>query len=391
MEISLREDHSDAYVPLTENRRVGGLSGTVWFRYAAADVKQASSWTAVTIPERARTPVPSDFGITQPETGDGYGSVTFPDEYYEYSVDGGMTYAQVNPKKPVAEDLDPWKKVYVRRVAADGYAASEPLAVDILPFREEGMYSYSDEKLFLRTASTTFIINGMAVKSDAGGYADIDESWYGSRVEFYPAALADDLDRVSVCVNFAERPEAPSGITVTNESVRGKKDGSITGLDLNMEYSADGLQWSAVTTSMMNGDYEFQYGKTYYFRYAVYEGEDENFRSGSVACTISPGEPLCVTYMDGDTVVKTFCIDYGATVQVPAVPEKTEYDMNASAWDRDLTGVSVTENITVRAVYVKKGCSSSLNALFAVPVLLCAAILLRRRAGSKKEKRSRNG
>ena len=56
-----------------------------------------------------------------------------------------------------------------------------------------------------------------------------------------------------------------------------------------------------------------------------------------------------VTYMDGETVVETITVEEGKTIaNIPAVPEKTG---KTGSWDLDLTGVAITENKVVNAVY----------------------------------------
>ncbi len=378
MEISLLADHSDAAAPVIANSRVSGLSGTVYFRYAAADVKRASDWVAVVIPEKAQTPTLDRFTVNQPLTGADEGSIIFPDGNYEYSLDGGRTYVRVSAKTLTAEELPAWKKVYIRRTPADGYETSEALPVEIHPFAEEDRYDYAGEKLCTFTPLTTFIINDSAVRSDALGFVPISESWYGAEVRLYPASLADDPDRVVVTFGFEDRPAAPDGITVTDESIGGRSDGGISGLDTSMLFSTDAEKWEPVTEEMADGTYAFEYGRTYYFRYASRDGEDAAFRSRTVSCAIGAGAPLTVTFMDGQNEVARVSVGYGGTVDVPALPVKEEFDMSASAWDKDLSGLPVTEDLTVRAVYVKKGCGSALGAAALLPVLVLSAVIIRR-------------
>ncbi|HZK25081.1 MAG TPA: hypothetical protein VFC74_06805, partial [Oscillospiraceae bacterium] len=87
-------------------------------------------------------------------------------------------------------------------------------------------------------------------------------------------------------IRKADGPAAPTGLGSTAETVAGKKDGTITGVQLGQEYAlADGGEWKDVQgTSVINlpaGDYEVRVKET------------QTHKPGAVAkITIEPGEPV---------------------------------------------------------------------------------------------------
>jgi len=119
---------------------------------------------------------------------------------------------------------------------------------------------------------------------------------YANNINAGTATASITYSGATASVNFdiekATQP-APTGLGVTNETILGKGDGTITGLELtssrgtSMEYSINGEFYNKVTVV----DSLFMPG-TYYVRYA----EGDNYKaSPATIVTIADGAPLTVT------------------------------------------------------------------------------------------------
>jgi len=141
---------------------------------------------------------------------------------------------------------------------------------------------------------------------------------------------------------------AASLFTVKNESVKGKADGSITGLTAAMEYSTDGMTYLPAT-----GDLSALASGSYYLRYAA--ADDNHHASAPLVLTVAADKTLTVTFkVDGQTY-KTVEVDWGNTLSsIPTVPAKKGYDKVAPVW---MSGNTVAvfsdmrESMTVTAKY----------------------------------------
>ena len=142
--------------------------------------------------------------------------------------------------------------------------------------------------------------------------------------------------------------EAPklTDVTVTDETIFGKKDGKIHGLDIAMEYSteADG-EYTKITDP---DNMTFAPG-IYYVRYAAKTNFDA---SEPTAITVNAGDKITVTYVVEGDIIDTVFVDYGADVdmsEVKQIPQKAGYDKTAPYWNHD--GKNIIADTTITAVY----------------------------------------
>jgi uncharacterized repeat protein (TIGR02543 family) len=96
------------------------------------------------------------------------------------------------------------------------------------------------------------INNGIPV-SITGDY-NIDPSWFGTTLSIVKKGngiATTDSDAQNLIIKA--RPGQPSGLAGVNESVMGANDGKISGVTVAMEYSADGITWTACTGTEVTG------------------------------------------------------------------------------------------------------------------------------------------
>lgn len=141
--------------------------------------------------------------------------------------------------------------------------------------------------------------------------------------------------------------KAAPELTKTDETISGKADGKISGLDTDMEYSTNGSSYTKVTAETMT---DLESG-VYYVRYA----ESDCYKASSpVTIVINEGRKLTVTFkIDGETV-KVMELDYNGSVsdsELPDIPHKE--GTTGSYWE--ITAISnVQADIEVNAVYTEK-------------------------------------
>lgn len=132
-------------------------------------------------------------------------------------------------------------------------------------------------------------------------------------------------------------------LSKTDETIDGKQDGKINGLETDMEFSTDNITYTAVT----DPDMSFAPG-TYYVRYM----ENKNhFVSQPTELVIEAGRKLKITFMADDIVVKETETGWNGTItDIPEIPAKQGYDQIAPKWDvEDFTNIQA--DMTVHAIY----------------------------------------
>ena len=114
---------------------------------------------------------------------------------------------------------------------------------------------YRQELLTGLTAGASYDIQGETVTADAQGNIPIRENWFGTQLQVRRKGDGQtQRDSDNVTQEIAPRPDAP-GITVEqDETIRGKHDAQLSGIDATMEYSIDGgATWTAVQDSDLSG------------------------------------------------------------------------------------------------------------------------------------------
>jgi len=144
--------------------------------------------------------------------------------------------------------------------------------------------------------------------------------------------------------------DAPTGITATDETIKGKADGKLNSLTTAMEYrKATDTQYTAVTaatlTDLEAGDYKVRYAaKT---NYAASE---------DVTLTVNPGKALTVTFdsVGGSNVTGQTQLSWHDKATKPADPTRehsafVEWRLDGEAYDFD---TQLEQAITLEAYWI---------------------------------------
>lgn len=147
---------------------------------------------------------------------------------------------------------------------------------------------------------------------------------------------------------------APASVAAVNETIRGKKDGKITGTDSTMEYKADG---ATDYTAVSENEILNLVPGTYFVRYK----ENGNYLAGEdKVIVIAAGEMITVSFdtMGGSAVEAKTC-EYNGKISAPEEPTKEGYAFIGWFLDSALTekwdfasGV-FSENKTLYAAWVQ--------------------------------------
>lgn len=109
---------------------------------------------------------------------------------------------------------------------------------------------YQKEKLTGLDPNGSYEIGGETITADNSGSIEIKEEWFGNDIQIRRKGGQDTLDSENTEISIAARPANPSGITVTDETIKGKMDAVMTGVGATMEYSVDhGKTWLSVNDS----------------------------------------------------------------------------------------------------------------------------------------------
>jgi len=158
-------------------------------------------------------------------------------------------------------------------------------------------------------------------------------------------------------VTLPSRPTAPTGLGSTNATNGSTTDGTITGVDTTMEYSADGTTWTAVTGSPITGLTPGTYSVRVKATGAAPHGAATEVTVGSDYTALTEANKPTVTVSEshnppvvGDTL----------TASTTATDVIYEWYRNgvkidgATAGTYTLTAVDVGKTITVKAIQTKQ-------------------------------------
>ena len=184
--------------------------------------------------------------------------------------------------------------------------------------------------------------------TNAGSY----EVWYKVTGD----SNHNDAAPVKIDVSIAKAAQsAPASAEAVKETIKGKSDGKITGVDSAMEYKADGASgYTAVTgneiANLAAGTYKVRYKET------------DNYLAGDdKTIEIAAGEMITVTFeSNGGTAVDAKTCEYNMTVSEPEIaPTKDGYEFIGWFADSGLTTEwnfgtdKFTENKTLYAKWVR--------------------------------------
>lgn len=196
------------------------------------------------------------------------------------------------------------------------------------------------------------VTNGYEVRVENGEWQTKTITFApGTSYEVRKAAANGVPASAEVSFTTAARPEAPAGITVVNETIKGKGDGAVKGITSAMEYKRGDGNWTNGTGDALTN---LAAGTTVTVRLkatdAAPHGEAQTY-------TMEAGVPLTVTFdsNDGSDVASIEDLSYNASITAPTAPTKTGYtfvgwykdEAGTSAWD--FSSEKVTADTTLYA------------------------------------------
>ena len=223
-------------------------------RYPSEDDKPASSEVTVTIPEKRPAP---DVTL-DPNPG-----IISPSKDLEYSDDDGETW------KPCPDPFD------VSDMGGKDILIREPATGTELPGEKTTVHipeKYPTPSVTLDTDKETIDTTGdMEYSTDGGKTWDpatepMDISGMtGQDIIIRIPGDEDHLGSDHQTIHIPNRPAAPT-VGHTDESVRGRNDGSLTNTTTDMEYRVSGGEWTKIEGTSVTGlapnTYEVRYSHT---------------------------------------------------------------------------------------------------------------------------------
>lgn len=185
---------------------------------------------------------------------------------------------------------------------------------------------YIQEKLTGLEPNAPYGIGADVITADAQGRIEIKEEWFDSEIQIYRKGGESTLDSESAGVSIAARPAAPSVTKKNDETIKGKKDGAVSGVDAAMEYSTDsGRTWTALKDSdiTQDGAADFASGEIW-IRVKATETAPHGYAE---TVEIGAGRTLTVTFVSngGSSVSAITGKSWNDTVTSPQPPTREGY------------------------------------------------------------------
>lgn len=265
--------------------------------------------------------------------------VTYSDDWqggdltptYENNTNAGTAMATITKDNATASVT-----FTIEKASQTAPAANEGYAID-----------YANETISIQSGYEVYTAENDGTAVQTGDTVAPGTTYYIRRQEdnnHYPS----DFTPFTVTA----RPAAPS-VTAAAETIKGKGDGKVTGVDTTMEYSTDdGLNWKDCTDTEITG---LAAGTTVMVRVKA-TGSAPHGEAAS--CTIDASEnTLTVTFEEngGSTVSDITGLSYNAAITAPAAPTKTGYAFGGwykdNSWNDkwDFSTDRVTMDITLYA------------------------------------------
>ena len=347
MEYSVGNDEWRAVTEEEEKNGIKGLApGEVLLRMRATSDNRESLAVSLTVLDVAPVPAETRFTLIYPMVTGAPGAVLGMDSTLEYSLDGGKHWNVTYDNR--VTDVPDWGGIRIRFRETENCLAGESLTLHICTFLASEAISFEKTALCGFVPSENYLVDGKKVKADGDGLISIQDAWCGKTV----TVCADLADSVSFSLTIPEKRAAPS-VSHTDETIRQKADGTISGLSVDMEYSTDGKKWSRVTKHLAEKGLSDLRSGTYYVRYAaVKKGEEQTFAGKAAKIEIEPGRKLVVTYHAEGFPDTEYEVSFeGVLREIPELPSRNDCIMEQSYWSIDLSGTVITEDTEVHAVY----------------------------------------
>ncbi len=234
-------------------------------------------------------------------------------------------------------DLPGEGEVQVKITTVDnaGNSESETVTIKIKGKEQtpDAVPDYPGEKLTGLLQNTAYLIrlpDGTEIYKNTGaeGHISIQDDWFGGTISVIKKGDGVNTeDSVPQSLALAARPAAPS-LAKSDETIKGKKDGQITGLTTAMEYSTDGGRtWTAAA-----GNFTDVSAGKYLVRLSATQTAPHGKTTEAV---VGEGRTLTVTFdlQGGSSVSPVAGLSWRVTVAKPADPEKA--DMVFAGWFKE--------------------------------------------------------
>lgn len=200
--------------------------------------------------------------------------------------------------------------------------------------------NYKKEKLTGLVPEAAYEIGGETFTADGQGCIGIKEDWFGNEVQICKKGGDATLDSENADISIAARPAAPSVAKKNNETIKGKEDGAVSGVDTTMEYSMDGgASWVSVKDSDItdNAMKSLPAGEILIRIKAV----DSAPCGHPASVMISEGKGLTVSFVTngGSDVAEITGISWNAAVSEPGEPVRKGYAFEGWYQDPELTDI----------------------------------------------------
>ncbi|MDR1329893.1 MAG: hypothetical protein LBK23_09870, partial [Oscillospiraceae bacterium] len=122
---------------------------------------------------------------------------------------------------------------------------------------------YVNEQLTGLTPGDTYTVNGNSLTASTGKL-NIENAWLGTTLTIVKTNANTALNSEAQSLYVAPRSDPPQGVTATNETYAGEKDGKLTDVTAAMEYRRNGAAvWTPGTgdtiTNLAPGEYQVRY------------------------------------------------------------------------------------------------------------------------------------
>lgn len=202
---------------------------------------------------------------------------------------------------------------------------------------------YKDETIIIQDGYEVYTAQDSGAQVDSGDTITPDATLYIRRPGSETHAPSDWTK-----IDVPSRPAVPDGITHTDETIKGKSDGTVSGLLPSMQYRIGDGQWETGTGENLTG---LSAGTTVTVRYPA---SDVDFASEQTQVTIAAGTQTLTVIFDengGTTVADINNFAYGDKITEPDI-SRTGYTLDGwyngeTKWN--FAADTVTDDITLTA------------------------------------------
>ena len=275
----------------------------------------------VTINDWVYGSAPNDPSLTD-GSNPGNGAVTY---YYKVKGAADSTYSQTKPSNVGEYTV---KAV----IAAKGnYKAGEATCNFKITPKTIGLswgnisFVYNKSEQCPTAKATGLLPDDTCTVTVTGGQTNAGSGYTAIAIELSNANYQLPENNTTL-FDIDKAPQDPPAVTAVKETVDGKSDGKITGVDNTMEYRADGENdYTAIGAGKTS--LEGLAAGTYYVRY---KEKDNYYASDDAEVVIGAGNKLKVTFeTNSDSQLSEQYIVYNGTVTRPADPTKTGHVFRA--------------------------------------------------------------